>query len=170
VTLGGIKPNLDIGFAGSLVSSMSYRTDQKEGQWTYAQRSLATPFADYAHIKLFGDWYADHLTTGLTLKPALHLLAQGTGDFRDDFNKSYADGRLLPAFLSGTETITIRPAVGIDYRLLNLWVDRNGTSKGWEFNITADIGLNIIRNDNHVADDRSIQFHNSAKVRVKRSF
>ncbi len=170
VTLGGIKPNLDIGFAGSLVSSMSYRTDQKEGQWTYAQHSLATPFADYAHIKLFGDWYADHLTTGLTLKPALHLLAQGTGDFRDDFNKSYTDGRLLPAFLSGTETITIRPAVGIDYRLLSLWVDRNGTSKGWEFNITADIGFNVIRNDKHVVDDRSIQFHNSAKVRVKRSF
>ncbi len=169
-TLGGVKPNLDIGIAGSLVSSMSYRTDQKEGQWTYSQRSLATPFADYAHIKLFADLYADHLTTGLTLKPALHVLAQGTGDFRDDFDKSYESGRLLPAFLSGTETITVRPSVGIDYRLYNLWMDQNGTSKGWEFNVTADLGLNFIRNYRHEPGDGRIQFHNVAKVRLKRSF
>jgi hypothetical protein len=170
VTVGGVQPNLDVGIAGSLVSSMSYRTDQKEGQWSYAQRSLATPFADYAHIKVFADWYADHVATGLTLKPALHLLAQGTGDFRDDFNKSYASGRLLPAFLSGTETITIRPSLGVDYRLFNLWIDQHGTSQGWEFNITADIGLNFIQNNKHVLNDKALQFHNIAKVRVKRSF
>jgi hypothetical protein len=170
VTLGGVKPNLDIGLSGSLVSSMSYRTDQKEGQWTYSQRSLATPFADYAHIKVYADWYADHLTTGLTLKPALHVLAQGTGDFRDDFNKAYASGRLLPAFLSGTETITVRPSVVIDYRLYNLWIDQHGASKGWEFNVTADLGLNFIRNYRHESGDGRMQFHNVAKVRLKRSF
>jgi len=170
VTVGGVKPNLDLGIAGSLISSMSYRTDQKEGQWTYAQHSLATPFADYAHIKVFADWYADHLTTGLTLKPALHVLAQGTGDFRSDFDKSYDSGRLLPSFLSGTETITIRSALGVDYRLYNVWIDQDGNSKGWEFNITADVGLNLTRNHKNVRNDNALQFHNTAKVRVKRSF
>lgn len=169
VTYGGVKPNLDLGITGSLISSLSYRTDQKEGQWTYAQHSLGTPFADYAHIKVFADWYAD-LTTDLTLKPAFHVLAQGTGDFRDDFNKSYDSGRLLPAFLSGTETITIRPAFGVDYRIFNLWIDQHGTSKGWEFNITADIGLNFSRNYKNVRNDNALQFHNTAKVSVKRSF
>jgi hypothetical protein len=170
VTVGGVTPNVDIGISGSLVSSMSYRTDQKEGQWTYSQRSLGTPFADYAHIRLFADWYANHLANGLTLKPALHFLAQGTGNFRDDFNKSYSDGRLLPAFLSGTETITVRPSVIIDYRLYNLWVDQNGTSKGWELNVSADLGLNFVRNQHHVPNSNAIQFQNVAKLRVKRSF
>jgi hypothetical protein len=170
VTVGGVTPNLDIGISGSLVSSMSYRTDQKEGQWSYSQRSLGTPFADYAHIRLFADWYADRLANRLTLKPALHFLAQGTGNFRDDFNKSYSDGRLLPAFLSGTETITVRPSVIIDYRIYNLWVDPYGTSKGWELNVSADLGLNFVHNQHHVKNSNAIQFQNVAKLRVKRSF
>lgn len=170
VTVGGVRPNLDIGLSGALVSSMSYRTDQKEGQWSYAQRSLATPFADYAHLKLFADWYADHIATGLTLKPAFHVLAQGTGDFRDDFNKSYSDGRLLPAFLSGNESLTIRPALGVDYRLYNLWIDSNGTSRGWEVYFTADVGINVIRNQANIDTNNAIEFHNMARLSVKRSF
>lgn len=170
VTVGGIRPNLDIGLSGALVSSLSYRTDQKAGQWTYAQGSLATPFADYAHLKFFADWYADRLATGLTLTPALHVLAQGKGDFRDDFNKYYSDGRLIPAFLSGTETVTIRPAIGIDYRLFNLWIDSNGSSRGWEFYLKADVGVNIIQNHKNVAGDSGVEFQNIARMTVKRGF
>jgi hypothetical protein len=170
VTVGGVKPSLDVGFSASLVSSMSYRTDQKEGQWSYVQRSLATSFADYVHFRLFADWYADDLATGLTLKPSLHFLAQGTGDFRSDFVKSYDGGRLLPAFLSGTESITIRPALGVDYRLFNLWTGPDGGSMGWEFHLTADVGVNIVQNRDHVAGSDAILFQNVAKVRVSRGF
>lgn len=170
VTVGGVKPNLDIGLSGALVSSMSYRTDQKEGQWSYAQRSLATPFADYAHLKLFADWYADHLVPGLTLKPVLHVLAQGTGNFRDNFVKTYSDGRLLPVFLSGTESLTVRPAVGVDYRFYNLWMSHNGTSRGWEVYFMADIGFNLIRNQNNTQGKNAREFHNVARLSVRRGF
>ncbi len=170
ITLADVRPSLDVGISTALVSSMSYRTDQKEGQWSYAQRSLATPFADYAHFKLFADWYADDLALGLTLKPAIHVLAQGTGDFRDDFDKSYESGRLLPAFLSGTESVTLRPSLGIDYRMYNLWVDADGSSNGWELYVTADLGFNLIRDHGHVKGNNAVQFHNVAKVRLKRGF
>ncbi len=170
LTLANVRPNIDVGLSTVLVSSMSYRTDQKEGQWSYAQRSLATPFSDYAHLKLFADWYADDVAMGLTLKPAIHILAQGTGDFRDDFDKSYESGRLLPAFLSGTESVTLRPALGIDYRIYNLWTDAYGSSRGWEFYLTADLGVNLIRDYRHVKGNNTVLFQNVARVRLKRSF
>src|SRR5690606_16205626 len=118
-TVSDVAPNLDFGLQGMMVSSLSYRTDQKEGQWTYAQRGLGAQFADYVHTRLFFDWYAWNLLNGLTLSPSFQILAQGTGDFKQDFDKYYDDERLLPNVLSGVESVTYRASLGIDYRLLS---------------------------------------------------
>jgi hypothetical protein len=169
ITYADILPNIDLGLSAVVVSSNSYRTDQMEGQWTYAQRSLATLFADYVHIRLFADWYANNKMKGLVIRPNLHVLAQGTGNYRDSFTKKYADGRMLPVVLSGQEIITIRPALELDYRFLNVNTRNNGSINGFEVFVSADLGLNFIRNKDHLKGNQATEFHNLASVRIKKT-
>jgi hypothetical protein len=162
-------PKTDVGLSVAVVSSNSYRTDQIEGQWTYAQRSLATLFSDYVHVRLFADWYADGKWNGLVLRPNVHILAQGTGNYREPFTKTYPGGRMLPAVLSGQESVTFRPAIEVEYRFVDFKKRQNGTVSGLEVFLQADLGLNFIRNKNHQKGDQGIEFHNLASIRIKKT-
>jgi len=169
MTYADVFPSTDLGLSLAIVSSNSYRTDQKEGQWTYAQRSLATLFSDYVHLRLFADWYGvKSMLNGLILRPNLHLLAQGTGDYRQDFTKKYPNGRMLPAVLSGQETVTLRPSIELDYRFLDIKKRQNGSVNSLEIFVQADLGLNFIRNNRHLKGEHVLEFHNLASLRIKK--
>ncbi len=169
-TVSEVLRNIDFGWQGALVSSLSYRTDQKEGQWTYAQRGLASLFADYVHTRVFADWYADDVLPGLTLSPGLDLLFQGRGDYRDDFIEKYEDGRTLPNVLSGLESTTLRPSVRVDYRAHRFRMRQDGGVSSVEFGVKADLGVNATWNERHVAGERSLLWQNTAAVRLKMGF
>jgi hypothetical protein len=170
MTYAEALPSTDLGLSAVIVSSNSYRTDQREGQWSYAQRSLATLFSDYVHLRLFADWYGQsNRLNGFVLRPTIHLLAQGTGDYRQDFTKKYSDGRMLPAVLSGQEVVTFRPSIEVDYRFIDYKKRLNGSIHGLEISVHADVGLNVIRNKHHQKGERVLEMHNLASVRIKKT-
>jgi hypothetical protein len=169
-TLSDVLPNLDFGLQSMMVSSLSYRTDQKEGQWTYAQRGLGAQFVDYVHTRIFLDWYAWNLMQGLTLSPSLQMLAQGKGDYKLDFDKYYDDDRLLPNFLSGVESITYRASVGIDYRLLSYKRLSDQRIRSAELIIKSDIGINKVSNKDHIRGLNATEFQNTATLMFKVGF
>lgn len=107
----GLTPRWDVGIQGEVISSQVYHTDQTEGQWSYAQRGLATNFSDYIHGRLYGDYLADHIMQGLIIRPALDLLQQGEQDFRLPLDTGSS-----PFVLTGTTETTIQPNIEFRYQ------------------------------------------------------
>jgi len=117
-----------------MASSQAYRTDQTEGQWSYAQRGLATNFSDYLKLQLSARWQAHQLYTGLTVKPKLDWLYQGEGDLRLPLDTSSG-----PVLGIGTPEQTLRPGVELLYQSRdNYW-------------LRLDWGLSHVRNNGHIS-------------------
>lgn len=117
-----------------MVSSQAYHTDQTEGQWSYAQRGLATNFSDYLNLQLSARWHAHQLYTGLSVKPKLDWLYQGEGDLRLPLDTSSG-----PVLGVGTAEQTLRPGVEMLYQ------------SGDNYWIRFDWGLSRVRNNGHIS-------------------
>lgn len=138
LTLTGLHPEFDLDLRGQMVSSTAYRSELFRGQWTYAQRGLATNFGDYIRTSMELSWYADRLTPGLEIRPGVDLLLQGEGDIRMPLAINEPNIDQLPLVLGGTVEETVRPFVSMRYQPVpRFWVE-------------ADIGLNHIRNRGHI--------------------
>jgi hypothetical protein len=123
---------LGVGLEGELVSSQVYHTDQTEGQWTYAQRGLATNFSDYIHLRGFIDYFADGWLPGLQLTPGIDLLWQGEQDIRKELQNYSVDFVLI-----GQPEFTVRPSVVARFQNNSRW---------WA---ELDLGFNFIQHENH---------------------
>jgi hypothetical protein len=128
----GLLEGFGFGAQAELVSSQVYHTDQAEGQWSYAQRGLATNFSDYIHLKFYADYQADRWLPGLELTPALEMLWQGEQDLRLPLQNYSVDFVLI-----GQPEITFRPSITARYQTDPRW---------WA---ELDAGFNFIQHQNH---------------------
>jgi len=131
----------NIGLETEIISSQVFSTDQTEGQWSFAQRGLATNFTDYASISLFGDYYGFNRVEGLKITPSIDILLQGEQDLRKPLNDDSG-----PFILTGTTESTVRPALKGFFQPSNRW---------W---LKFDFGLNVIRDDNHIEGLNTTEF------------
>jgi hypothetical protein len=131
---------LGIGLEGELVSSQVYHTDQTEGQWTYAQRGLATNFSDYIHLRGFVDYQADAWLSGLQLTPGIDLLWQGEQDIRKELQNYTVDFVLI-----GQPEFTVRPSIIARFQNDHRW---------WA---ELDLGLNFIQHENHQVNASTVE-------------
>lgn len=156
-----VTPHLDLGLQAVLISALSYQTDQLEGQWTYAQRSLATENNDFIQLKLFADWHQPFGIPVLSLQPHYAFLAQGKGNFRQPFVKTYASGRLLPSVLSGSETVTHRVALVSDWLMTPSLRSRTYLHPRLSLYAKTNLGLN------YVASERALDLQGEAAFVLK---
>jgi hypothetical protein len=146
-----VMDGLGIGFQGELVSSQVYHTDQTEGQWTYAQRGLATNFSDYIHLRFYADYMAEQWLPGLELTPGLDLLWQGEQDIRLPLQNYSVDFVLI-----GQPEMTVRPSIKAHYQMDPRW---------WA---EVDAGFNVIQDRNHQVGNNVVEpvIQLSIKARV----
>lgn len=111
----GLFPRLDVQLNLEVVSSLAYRTDQPEGQWSFAQRGLATNFSDYSSLGIEVRMYADELLRGFVLQPGLFYLVQGQGDFRQPLLTEEPNGQTVPFLGIGTPSKTFRLGLKAQY-------------------------------------------------------
>ncbi len=137
LTLNGLHPEFDLDLRGQMVSTTAYRPQLFRGQWTYAQRGLATNFGDYIQTGIEVGWYADRLTPGLEIRPGIEVLLQGEGDIRMPLAINEPNIDQLPLVLGGTVEQTVRPYLSMRYQ------------SGTRFWVEADIGVNHITNRGH---------------------
>ena len=134
VSYSKLHPAWIVGARMDLVTSQAYRTDQKEGQWSYAQRGLAFNHSDFAHLQLYAKWRMDKQVPGLQITPKLDYLEQGEGDFRLPLDTDSG-----PVIGVGTAEKTLRPGFELFYRSpYNIWVK-------------LDWGISQVTNNGHVA-------------------
>lgn len=138
VTLTGIHPEFELDLRGQMISATSYRSELFRGQWTYAQRGLATNFGDYIRTTFELGWYADRFVPGLEVRPGVDVLFQGEGDIRMPLSINEPDIESLPLVLGGTVEQTIRPYLSLRYQ------------PDPRFRVEADIGWNHIENRGHI--------------------
>lgn len=148
----GIVPALDAGVSLELVTARTYNTHQREGQYLYLLRGLATNFSDYIHGALFTDFYADALLGGLRLSPRVDVMWQGEFDMRDPYPANVGD---VGTILKGDEERTIRLSLPIRYQ------------PSTYFWISADPGLNLTSNVDHVAGSSRSRFVGMAAFGVR---
>jgi len=161
VKQSAITPRLDLGVQGVLISALSYQTDQLEGQWTYAQRSLATENNDYVYLKLFADWHPPVAISGWSLQPHYAFLAQGSGNYRNPFDKTYQSGRMLPAVLSGKETITHRVALASNWLMTPPSSTRRYIHPRFSLFAKTNLGFN------YIASQKQMDFQGNAMIMMK---
>jgi len=134
--------NWNIGIETEVISSQVFSTDQTEGQWSFAQRGLATNFTDYAYISLFGDYYGfNNRLEGLRVTPSLDILLQGEQDLRLPLNDDSG-----PFILTGTTQSTVRPGLRGFYQPSERW---------W---LRFDLGLNVTRDKNNIMGNDETDF------------
>jgi hypothetical protein len=121
-----VLPILDLRGALTVVTRRAYSTTQPPGKYLFAQRGLATNFADYVHLEAHADAYL--MDGALRLTPALHALWQGDGDPREPWPLNPDRGG--PSVLLDDGVRTVRGAVVARYQPVS-----------WAF-AEADLGLN----------------------------
>lgn len=132
----GIFDRVDVGIRATLVASRTYNALQNEGKYVHLLRGLGTQFSDYVHGTAFADIYLDEFVRGLTVSPRIDVLAQGAADIRDPFPEDDE----VPTILVGQVADTYRSSVELNYQPVRYF---------W---VRADIGLNHVRNADHVKD------------------
>lgn len=133
-----VLPGWDLKFVVHHVSNLAYRTDQMEGQWTYAQRGLASNFSDFKHEQLALLWHTPSVK-GLTLSPYLARLRQGEGDFRLPLANDGNNSGNPPRFFQGTVTKTFRTGLEVTW------------TPTAQLLCSIDAGLNRVENRYHLA-------------------
>lgn len=153
-TWAGVTDRLDVGIEGDVVSTNSYRTDNRADEWSYVQRGLATNFNDYVRLEGHATWYP---TAGLKIEPGLTLYRKGEGDFRR-LRVTYESGPggAIPSVLTGTTERTVRPSVSVRYQPVDTGLFDDDSDARFSAWIDADVGVNFIENAEHVpnATDR----------------
>lgn len=151
-TLAELLPTVDAGVVLEVVTSRTYNTHQKEGQYLYMNRGLATNFSDYIRAGWFADIYADGLVPGLRITPRVDYLAQGEFDMRLPYPANVGD---VDAILAGTPEHTVRVSGQIFYQPSRyLW-------------IALDPGINMTRNAGHEEGTRRSRFTGVASFGLK---
>lgn len=120
---------------GTAIASRTFNTEQKEGQYIFLLRGLATQFSDYVSVFSEADIFVFSLLRGLTITPRMDVLWQGELDIRDH---PFPDQELAGGILTGTVERTIRPALRFRYEPSSL------------FFVAGDFGVNLTRNAGHV--------------------
>lgn len=152
ITWADALPDLDVSVTGHRVSNLAYRTDQMEGQWSYAQRGLAANFSDFIDRKVQFSWHAFSIANGLTLGGYLQQLQQGEGDFRlplaNDANDAGNPAAILAGVVEKTGrlagTVIFQPAAGLL--------------------LTVDAGVNRVQNRFHIPENEELIFSWLARI------
>jgi hypothetical protein len=97
----GVSPKVELGFDYRRVSAWSYRSSVTD-RWTYLDRSLADPWADFDRLELRADLFPQ--VRGLRLSPVVQLQRMGEGDYRDPLYPNPNDKGLPGTFLGVMET------------------------------------------------------------------
>lgn len=125
------------------VGAWTYRTPNYVDRYAFYNRGLGANYSDYDRLTLSLEWYAP--VPGLWLTPALVILRQGEGDFRDSIPGGYYWGR--PTLFFGVKERTLRVGLGGRFQpLRQFWAE-------W------DVGTNFVRNKDHVAGLAATEFH-----------
>lgn len=141
-----ITPNWDAGIQFEMVGSLTYRTDQKEGQYTYAQYGLAMEDADYFKLRFSTRYHLSGILPASFVEPDFTYLKQGEGDYRFSLAPNNPDGFGTEFLFTGTASTT--------YRLgTRLWLQ----PRDWLW-LKANLGYNITRNDAHINDYNTARF------------
>lgn len=156
VTWAGVADRLDAGAEVDVVSTNSYRTDNRADEWSYLQRGLATNLSDYVRLESHVTWYPKGMS-GLELEPALTWYWKGEGDFRR-LRTTYAPGPggAIPSVLSGVNERTFRPSLRLHYQMINTsFLDPTSDTR-FRLWATANLGANFVVNKDHdrAATDR----------------
>lgn len=147
----------DLGLETNLVSSNSYRSENYQEQWTYAQRGLATNFSDYIQTKAYITFYPDWLQ-GLKVEPGMTIYWKGTEDLRDLRKWTYPDGRRISGILTGTVERTLRPTLYLRYQPMGSFLGDPSKGSRFSFWLDADMGVNITDNYDHIAGATNRRF------------
>lgn len=145
--------NMDIFVRIDAVSSLAYRTDQREGQWTYAQRGLAYNFSDFFEVEIGLKSFVLKDNHNLILEPYVGFLKQGEGDFRFALAARNPDGFGTEPILTGNPSTTTRIATRINYHY------------GDKLRLSSDIGYNVTNDENHIIGNNTQRF--SGLIRIQ---
>ena len=157
-TWAGVTPRLDLGAELDIVSTNSYRTYDRAQEWSYAQRGLATNFSDYVRSEAHLTWYPSW-GPGLEIEPALAMYWKGEGDFRRlKINYNTGPGDSFPSVLSGTVERTVRPSLTLRYQTLSVPVFGPESAARFRLWLDADMGVNLIRTQDHQVGDEERRF------------
>lgn len=129
----GVSPRVELGFDYRRVSAWSYRSSVERERWTYLDRSLADPWADFDRLELRADLFPR--VQGLRLSPLFQLQRMGEGNYLDPFPDPYHG---LPANFIGVLETTRRVAIQGRYQPRR------------QFFVEWDVGRSFISNAGHV--------------------
>jgi hypothetical protein len=143
-----ITPSLAIRADLSIINSLAYRTnDARWEYYTIRDIGIARDKTDVILLDVAADWFA---RPGLVLKPKLVLMWKGEEDITDPFPEDgFSGGDLL---LVGIVESTARPAVA------GRWNFGWGSRRQWTIDAVWDLGLNIVKNDDHIVSDWDAEF------------
>ncbi len=140
-----LAPGLGLRVNFTAIQSLAYRTNVPWEEYSVENVGLGWDKVDLYLASLEADWLP---VAGLWLRPKLDLLRKGEGDFRE-LRPDAETGFIPPGFpriLIGEVETTIRPALAGRWR----------TGGRFALDVEWDVGVNLIRDYNHVpGDDRT---------------
>ncbi len=152
-----VTPTLGLRADFSVVNALAYRS--RVAFWEYYTIGqagwgigLAHDRVDAIHISLLADWWAH---PRVLLSPNLQLLWKGEDDLTDPFPDGAFTGR--DKLLVGIVETTIRPALGGQWRY----------PLG---DVRWDVGLNIVKNDDHVVQDWTVEYVGRVEAEIRFQF
>lgn len=140
-----VAPGWILRLQGTAIQSLAYRTSLPWEEYTVEHIGLGWDKADLYLLTLQADWFA---RGDLLLRPRLDLQIKGEGDFHRQLRPPSDQLPAFPRILVGTVERTLRPS------LSGQW--RPGRVRGWGLDVDWDLGLDWIRNYEHIpGDDRT---------------